>query len=242
MVFQSYALFPNMSVADNIGFGLKVRKRPKADDRQAGRRAGRADAPRGPRPTATRGSCRAASSSASRSPARSPSSRRSSCSTSRCRRSTPRSGSSLRKEIRAIQRQLGITTVYVTHDQEEALSLSDRVVVMSEGRIEQIGTPSQIYNFPSTSFVASFVGTLNLVNAGVVDAGTGRLSLDGQEVRTSKPIAEGATGEMVTLAVRPGGDRAGRREPGAEPAERNRRGHQLPRLDRPDPDAPRRGQ
>ena len=64
----------------------------------------------------------------------------------------------LRKEIRAIQRQLGITTVYVTHDQEEALSLSDRVVVMSEGRIEQIGTPFEIYNFPATPFVASFVG------------------------------------------------------------------------------------
>ena len=79
----------------------------------------------------------------------------------------------LRKEIRAIQRQLGITTVYVTHDQEEALSLSDRVVVMSDGRIEQIGTPSEIYNFPSTAFVASFVGTLNLVNAGVIDAGGG---------------------------------------------------------------------
>ena len=64
----------------------------------------------------------------------------------------------LRNEIRAIQRELGITTVYVTHDQEEALSLSDRIVVMSEGRIEQIGTPFEIYNFPATSFVASFVG------------------------------------------------------------------------------------
>ena len=81
----------------------------------------------------------------------------------------------LRKEIRAIQRQLGITTVYVTHDQEEALSLSDRVVVMSDGRVEQIGTPFEIYNFPATAFVASFVGTLNLVQAGVVDAGAGRL-------------------------------------------------------------------
>ena len=56
------------------------------------------------------------------------------------------------REIRSIQRQLGITTVYVTHDQEEALSLSDRVVVMSEGRIEQVGTPFEIYNFPSTGF------------------------------------------------------------------------------------------
>ena len=63
----------------------------------------------------------------------------------------------LRQEIRAIQQELGITTVYVTHDQEEALSLSDRIVVMSEGRVEQIGTPFEIYNFPATSFVASHV-------------------------------------------------------------------------------------
>ena len=103
----------------------------------------------------------------------------------------------------------------MTHDQEEALSLSDRVVVMSEGRIEQIGTPSEIYNFPSTAFVASFVGTLNLVNAGVIDAGAGRLSIDGQEVRTSKAVTgAGADGRVI-----PGGPagrasrcaRAGRR-------------------------------
>ena len=112
---------------------------------------------------------------------------------------------SLRKEIRAIQRQLGITTVYVTHDQEEALSLSDRVVVMSEGRIEQIGTPFEIYNFPTTPFVASFVGTLNLVGAGVVEPSTGRLSLAGQEVRTAKPITTARAGDRVTLAVRPEG-------------------------------------
>jgi putative spermidine/putrescine transport system ATP-binding protein len=109
----------------------------------------------------------------------------------------------LRKEIRDIQRQLGITTVYVTHDQEEALSLSDRVVVMSEGRIEQIGTPADIYNFPATPFVASFVGTLNLVAANVIDAGDGRLSVAGQEVRAAKPITESRNGSTVTLALRP---------------------------------------
>src|SRR5204862_2969389 len=96
----------------------------------------------------------------------------------------------LRKEIRTIQRQLGITTVYVTHDQEEALSLSDRVVVMSEGRIEQIGAPADIYNFPATPFVASFVGTLNLLAAKVINGGEGRLSIDGQEVRASKVTAD----------------------------------------------------
>jgi putative spermidine/putrescine transport system ATP-binding protein len=109
----------------------------------------------------------------------------------------------LRKEIRAIQRQLGITTVYVTHDQEEALSLSDRVVVMSEGRIEQIGAPADIYNFPATPFVASFVGTLNLLAVKVVDAAAGRVSIDGQEVRSAKPIDAASSGGTVTVAIRP---------------------------------------
>jgi putative spermidine/putrescine transport system ATP-binding protein len=108
----------------------------------------------------------------------------------------------LRHEIRAIQRQLGITTVYVTHDQEEALSLSDRVVVMSEGRIEQIGTPFEVYNFPSTGFVASFVGTLNVLPAVVVDPGAGRLNVAGQEFRISKAVAA-RTGSTVSLALRP---------------------------------------
>ena len=241
MVFQSYALFPNMSVADNIGFGLKVRKRPKAAiDKRVGELVelmhleGRAD--RYPWQLSGGQQQRVA---LARALAIEP---------QVLLLDEPLSALDakirivLRKEIRAIQRQLGITTVYVTHDQEEALSLSDRVVVMSEGRIEQIGTPSQIYNFPSTSFVASFVGTLNLVNAGVVDAGTGRLALDGQEIRTSKPIAEGAAGEKVTLAVRPEGIALGDGDPGSNRLTGTRRGHQLPRLDRPDPAAPRRGQ
>jgi putative spermidine/putrescine transport system ATP-binding protein len=111
----------------------------------------------------------------------------------------------LRKEIRSIQRQLGITTVYVTHDQEEALSLSDRVVVMNEGHIEQLGVPSEIYNFPTTAFVASFVGTLNLVSAGVIDAASGRVSVAGQEIRTNRAITTAAAGDVVTLALRPEG-------------------------------------
>ena len=87
---------------------------------------------------------------------------------------------SLRAEIRAIQRELGITTIYVTHDQEEALSMSDRIVVMNEGRVEQIGTPLEIYNKPSSRFVASFVGTLTVLPAKIVNASKGTLSLDGQ--------------------------------------------------------------
>ncbi len=90
----------------------------------------------------------------------------------------------------------------MTHDQEEALELSDRIVVMSEGRIEQVGTPFEIYNFPATDFVASFVGTLNTVAAKIVDAAGGRLSLAGQEIRTTSKLT-GSAGEVVTVALRP---------------------------------------
>src|SRR5512147_3004764 len=75
----------------------------------------------------------------------------------------------LRGEIRRIQLDLGITTVYVTHDQEEALSISDQVVVMNQGLIEQIGSPEEIYRAPKTRFVAAFIGTANQLNGTVVD-------------------------------------------------------------------------
>ena len=214
MVFQSYALFPNMTVAGNIGFGLKVRKRPKAEiDRKVGELldlihlAGRGD--RYPWQLSGGQQQRVA---LARALAIEP---------QVLLLDEPLSARDakirivLRKEIRAIQRQLGITTVYVTHDQEEALSLSDRVVVMSEGRIEQIGTPSEIYNFPSTAFVASFVGTLNLVTAAVIDAGSGRLSLEGQEVRTAKAVNDVPADKLVTLALRPEGIALGEGEPGS---------------------------
>jgi putative spermidine/putrescine transport system ATP-binding protein len=204
MVFQSYALFPNMTVSGNIGFGLKVRKRPKADiDRRVGELlelihlGGRGD--RYPWQLSGGQQQRVA---LARALAIEP---------QVLLLDEPLSALDakirivLRQEIRAIQRQLGITTVYVTHDQEEALSLSDRVVVMSEGRIEQIGTPSQIYNAPSTAFVASFVGTLNLVTAGVIDAAAGRLSIDGQEIRASKVATDTSPDGRVTLALRPEG-------------------------------------
>ena len=214
MVFQSYALFPNMSVADNIGFGLKVRKRPKTEiDRRVGELIGlmhlegRAD--RYPWQLSGGQQQRIA---LARALAIQP---------EVLLLDEPLSALDakirivLRKEIRAIQRQLGITTVYVTHDQEEALSLSDRVVVMSDGRIEQIGTPSEIYNFPSTAFVASFVGTLNLVSAGVIDPSTGRVSIAGQEVRANRAITTAAAGDVVTLALRPEGISLGEGSEGA---------------------------
>src|SRR5690606_9013477 len=98
---------------------------------------------------------------------------------------------------------LGITTVYVTHDQEEALSMSDRIVVMSEGRMEQVGSPFDIYNFPATRFVASFVGTLNIMDARIVDPDSGRVSIDGQEVVSARPVSGATAGDVRPIALRP---------------------------------------
>jgi putative spermidine/putrescine transport system ATP-binding protein len=202
MVFQSYALFPNMTVADNIGFGLRVRKRPKDQIRK--RVSDLLELINLP-------------DKGSRYPWQLSGGQQQRIALARALASEPevllldeplsaldaKIRVALRKEIRSIQRQLGITTVYVTHDQEEALSLSDRVVVMSEGHIEQIGAPADIYNFPATPFVASFVGTLNLVAAKVIDGGTSRLSIDGQEFRSARPVTDAREGSTVTVALRP---------------------------------------
>ncbi len=111
---------------------------------------------------------------------------------------------SLRNEIRAIQRQLGITTIYVTHDQEEALSLSDRVVVMNQGVVEQLGPPFEIYNFPKTAFVASFVGTLNIFECRVDDPALGTLHLAGVKLFVSPALlAQRHSGKTVKVALRP---------------------------------------
>jgi putative spermidine/putrescine transport system ATP-binding protein len=201
MVFQSYALFPNMSVGDNVGFGLKVRKRPTDQIRK---RVGElldlvhlGD-------------------KAARYPYQLSGGQQQRVALARALAFEPqvllldeplsaldaKIRVTLRHEIRAIQRQLGITTVYVTHDQEEALSLSDRVVVMSDGRIEQIGTPFEVYNFPTTAFVASFVGTLNVLPAIVLEPGTGRLSVGGQEITITRAVSA-RHGSTLALALRP---------------------------------------
>jgi putative spermidine/putrescine transport system ATP-binding protein len=201
MVFQSYALFPNMTVAENVAFGMKVRRRPGDEIR---RRVGElleliALPDRGGRYPWQLSGGQQQRVALARALALEP---------QVLLLDEPLSALDakirvqLRQQIRAIQRQLGITTIYVTHDQEEALSLSDRVVVMSHGRIEQIGTPSQIYNFPATEFVASFVGTLNLLQAHVIDAGEGRLDVHGQEIRTARAV-RAPTGERVSVALRP---------------------------------------
>ena len=164
MVFQAYALFPNLNVGDNIGFGLKVAGMPRDE-----RRARVTDMLR----------LIGLSGYEKRFPYEMSGGQQQRVALARAIAPRPRLllldeplsaldakiRVSLREEIRSIQRDLGITTVFVTHDQEEALSISDRIVVMNAGNIEQLGTPHDIYNRPATRFAATFVGHLNTLPA-----------------------------------------------------------------------------
>ena len=104
-------------------------------------------------------------------------------------------------ELKQIQREVGITFVYVTHDQEEALSMSDRIAVMNDGRVAQCGAPEDIYEHPSEEFVAGFIGISNLIEGVVVDGGKVRIS-NGLQLAASLP-ADVDPGDTVNLSVRP---------------------------------------
>jgi putative spermidine/putrescine transport system ATP-binding protein len=203
MVFQAYALFPNMTVANNVGYGLKIAGKPKPEiERRVGEMLALIQMEK----------------FGDRYPYQLSGGQQQRVALARALAIRPqvllldeplsaldaKIRVSLRAEIRAIQRQLGITAIYVTHDQEEALSISDRIVVMHEGRIEQVGTPFQIYNFPETNFVAGFVGTLNTAEAEVVDPVEGIISMDGIQFLTSdKDLNARQKGEKVRMSVRP---------------------------------------
>ncbi|HEX9018328.1 MAG TPA: ABC transporter ATP-binding protein [Anaerolineaceae bacterium] len=202
MVFQSYALFPNMTVASNIGFGLTVAHQARAEiDERVDEMLRLIHM----------------ESFGKRYPYQLSGGQQQRVALARALAIHPqvllldeplsaldaKIRLELRTEIRMIQRKLGITTIYVTHDQEEALSLSDRVVVMSQGHIEQIGSPFEIYNYPATPFVASFVGTLNVVEARVLEPAQGLLEVDGQQIRTSSKLETGQRGQTIKLALRP---------------------------------------
>jgi len=182
MVFQSYALFPNMSVAENVGYGLRVRKVP------AGEREARVAEMLELVDLQAFGTRRVDQLSGGQ---------KQRVALARALATRPRVllldepltaldaklREQLRLEIDRLLRRLGITAVYVTHDQAEAMALGDRIVVMEKGRIAQAGTPQEIYHQPATAFVADFIGTMNRIAGRVADGhlvvATGRLPLGG---------------------------------------------------------------
>ena len=198
MVFQSYALFPNLTVAENVGFGLKVAGTPRAE--------------RGPR-VAEMLDLIGLPDLGARYPWQLSGGQQQRVALARALAPRPRVllldeplsaldakiRVSLRNQIREIQQQLGITTIFVTHDQEEALSISDRIVVMHKGIADQTGTPAEIYNQPATHFVAGFVGTLNRFEAEVVDAASGHVRIAGAGILLGRAVPQG----KVVLAARP---------------------------------------
>lgn len=201
MVFQAYALFPNMNVADNVAFGLKISGMPKADiDKRVKEMLALIHLDH----------------LAERYPYQLSGGQQQRVALARALAPKPqvllldeplsaldaKIRVSLREEIRHIQQQLGITTVFVTHDQEEALSISDRIVVMNAGKADQIGTPFEIYNRPTTRFVASFVGTLNVLDAVVTDQGAGIVQI-GDKTLAIKEAIPAANGSTIQLAMRP---------------------------------------
>ena len=201
MVFQAYALFPNMTVAQNIAFGLKVAGKSSSDIQatvkemlslikleELGERypfqlsGGQQQRVALARALAVKPTLLLLDEPLSALDAK--------------------IRVSLREEIRSIQRNLGITTIFVTHDQEEALSISDRIVVMYQGKVDQIGTPFEIYNRPATRFVASFVGTINVLEAQVVEPSTGQVKLTDQTLHLQRALPQ-TQGTSVSLALRP---------------------------------------
>ena len=197
MVFQSYALYPNMNVYENIRFPLRMRGVPKTQHRQMVERAA-AMVELGDfldrKPGALSGGQRQRAALA-RAIVREP---RLFLMDEPLSNLDAKLRSSMRVQLKHVQRQLKITTIYVTHDQIEAMTLADRIVVMSKGAIQQVGTPDDIYGDPANTFVAGFIGSppMNLV-AGRVMSGT--FEADGVRVE-NVPVADSPS---ITLGVRP---------------------------------------
>ncbi len=205
-VFQSYALFPHMTVAQNIGFGLKMQGKSRAEiDATVAEmlRLVRMEALADRRPSAISGG------------------QQQRVALARALAPRPRVllldeplsalDLKLRKEmqgeLKRLQVETGITFVFVTHDQEEALTMSDRIAVMSAGRILQLGSPDEIYNAPVDRFVADFIGETNFLTLGVAQVDEGGALLDlpgGRSARARLPAGlHPAAGSRVTAVIRP---------------------------------------
>src|SRR5580704_6169267 len=200
MVFQNYALYPHMTVRDNIGFALKLRKLPKADlnaqvneaaeilgltdwlDRKPGQLSG------GQRQRVAMG----------RAIVRKP---------SVFLMDEPLSNLDaklrvqMRAEVQRIQRRIGVSTIYVTHDQVEAMTMGDRVAVLRDGRLQQVGAPQYLYDNPDNIFVAAFIGSPSM---NLYDATLGSQEIDLPEsVLTARPALRGYEGKKVVVGLRP---------------------------------------
>jgi multiple sugar transport system ATP-binding protein len=201
MVFQSYALYPHMTVRDNLAFALKLRKRPKAE---VAERVSRAAAMLGLEPVLDRR------------PAELSGGQRQRVALGRALVREPRVflfdeplsnldaklRGQMRKEIAALHRQLGTTSIYVTHDQTEAMTLGDRIVVMNAGRVEQAGAPMELYQRPANRFVAGFLGSppMNFV-AGRLERG--EFVADGGGLRLAMNGTFPGDGYAAILGIRP---------------------------------------
>ncbi|MCP2339689.1 ABC transporter ATP-binding protein [Actinomadura rupiterrae] len=202
MVFQSYALFPHMSVFENVAFGLRRKRTPKAEITERVTEMLRIVDLTGRerrRPSELSGG------------------QQQRVALARALVNRPRAllldeplgaldlklRQAMQVELKRIQREVGITFVYVTHDQGEALTMSDRIAVMNDGLVEQLGTPREIYERPASKFVAGFIGTSNLLAGDAVESGGGTSVLkhgDGGRIEVGR---EFATGDKVELTVRP---------------------------------------
>jgi spermidine/putrescine ABC transporter ATP-binding subunit len=223
MVFQQYALFPHLTVEQNVAFGLKVRRTPRREEVKAVRKAlelVRLEA------------------LAERYPSQLSGGQKQRVALARAVVIAPRVllldeplgaldlklREELQGEIKRVQQTLGITTIFVTHDQGEALSMSDRVVVMRNGRILQVDTPAMLYNRPNSLYVANFVGRTNFLEATVIQRGGERFVLQLPMLRdrtievSGRHTREFAPGDACTLAFRPEDGRISDRAENAIPA------------------------
>ena len=197
-VFQSYAVFPHLTVAENVAFGLEMRRRPRAEI------AAKVEAMLGLVKLTGLGA---------RKPAQLSGGQQQRVALARALANEPRVllldeplsaldlklRTEMQLELKRLQNEVGITFVFVTHDQHEALTMSDRIAVMRGGRILQIGTPEEIYERPTSRFVADFIGETNLIEARRIGPARYRLA-SGAEIDTAE---DGPAGERATLVIRP---------------------------------------
>ncbi|MCD7868662.1 MAG: ABC transporter ATP-binding protein [Clostridiales bacterium] len=202
-VFQNYALFPHMTVGDNVGYGLRLRRVPRAQIRERVKEMLELVQLSG---------------FEKRKPSELSGGQRQRVAIARALIGNPRVllldeplgaldlqlRRAMQLELKRLQKKLGITFVYITHDQEEAINMSDRIAVMKDGRFEQIGTPDEIYNHPRTSYVASFVGNANILKGTVerTEGGQAVLRTGGGLVRAQTGGESLFGGEKVTFALR----------------------------------------